>query len=211
MTDFEDRLREAMNSAVASERPPGNMAGRIRRRHQRRAARVSVAGIAVGTAAVVAIPLSRTALQGGGSNPRAVSPHPAAPALGAKPADAGERYGCGAQTSGDLGPRWRQGSTQAGPAWFINRGISPDFRFRNLDGTLKAVPLIVLVRDNSTVSVRPSAAGKRSFRFLPGFNSSNEYTLRDGSAEATFTGCSARKSHPAGPHPAARPHPRPSS
>jgi hypothetical protein len=194
MTDFEDRLRAAMTSAVADEQPPDNMVGRLRRRHQRRTARVTVAGIAVGTAAVVAVPLSRTALPAGGTRPHTVSPAPAALAHGAQPAAAGQHYGCGAQTFGALGPRWRQGSAQAGPAWFINSGISPDFRFHNSNGTLKAVPLIVLVRDNFTISVTPSGSATRSFRFLPGFSGSNEYTLHDGRSEATFTGCPARKS-----------------
>ncbi len=196
MTDFEERLRAAMESAVASEQPPGNLAERIRRRHRRHTARVAIAGIAVVVAAVVAIPPTGAALLGGGGvTPRAAAPTPDAAARAAtRPAPHGQYYGCDSQTFGDLGPQWRRGSTQAGPLWFINKGIAPDFSFYNPDGTLKEVPVIVMLRDNSTAWVEPSGAGKRYFRFLPGFNSTNQYTLRDGTAGATFVGCSDQNS-----------------
>ncbi len=85
-------------------------------------------------------------------------------------------------------------STQAGPIWFINKGIAPSFRFHNPGGTLKAVPVIVMLRDNSTARVQPSGTEKRYFRFLPGFNGTDRYTLRDGQATATFAGCSNQNS-----------------
>jgi hypothetical protein len=194
MTDFEERLRTAMESSVAGQQPPGNLAGKIRRRHRRHLARVALAGIAVPVAAVAAVPPTRAALLGGGGAARIVSPVPDAPARAARPRPHGQYYGCDSQTYGNLGPQWRKGSTQAGPIWFINKGIAPSFRFHNPDGTLKAVPLIVMLRDNSTAWVQPSGTGKQYFRFLPGFNGTDRYTLRDGKARATFAGCSEQNS-----------------
>ena len=190
MTDFEERLRAAMEGSVAGEQPPGHLIERVRRRHRWHLARVSCAGIAIAMAVVAMIPPARAALLGGGGATRAMLPAPGAPGRSARSAPRGQYYGCDSQTYGDLGQQWRRGSTPAGPMWFINKGIAPDFRFRNPDGTLKAVPLIVMIRDNSTAWVEPSGTGKRYFRFLAGFNGTNRYALRDGKAQATFAGCS---------------------
>jgi hypothetical protein len=76
--------------------------------------------------------------------------------------------------------------------WMISGGIARSFRFARSDGTFKAVPLIVLVRDNTTVWVTPQVPGGQSFRFLPGFDTTNKYTLRDGATDATFTSCPPR-------------------
>ena len=192
MTDFEARLRAAMESSVAGEQPPPGLAELVRRRHRRHTARVAVVAIAVVLAAAAAVSPARSALLGRGTTP-VMSPSSASPgASRAAAAGHGQYYGCGSQTLGALGPHWRQEATHAGPIWFINNGIAPDFRFRNLDGTLKAVPLIVMVQDNTTAWVQPQAGEGRYFRFLPGFNTTNEYALRDGQAEATFVSCSDR-------------------
>ena len=53
MADLETRLRAAMESAVASEQPPGNLVELVRRRHRRYMARAAVAGAA--SVAVVAV------------------------------------------------------------------------------------------------------------------------------------------------------------
>jgi hypothetical protein len=78
--------------------------------------------------------------------------------------------------------------------WVINKGIVPNFRFYNPDGTLKAVPLIVMLRDNSTAWVQPAGTDKRYFRFLPGFKGTDRYTLHDGKTSASFASCSDRNS-----------------
>lgn len=204
MTDFEGRLRAAMEATVDSEQPPGNLVEMIRRRHRRHTARLAVAGIAVLAAAAAAVPPAGAALLGGGAAAthaatRAASPTPGTHASRSAPvphaaSGTGQYYGCDSQTDGGLGPHWRRGSTQAGPLWFINKGIAPSFKFHNPDGSLKAVPIIVMLRDNTTARVRPSGAGTRYFRFLSGFNSTNHYTLRDGEAGATFVGCSGQNS-----------------
>lgn len=188
MTDFEDRLRAAMKSSVAAENPPVNLVAQVRRRHRRHAARLGVAWIAAAVVAVVVVPPARSALLKDGTTGTA-SRTSGAPAPSPSP---GLYYGCGAQTYGALAANWRQGSTHAGPLWTINAGISPHFNFRNPNGTLKAVPLILLLQDNTTVQVAPTAAGEPYFRFLPGFNATDQYTLRDGNAAATFTACSDR-------------------
>ena len=78
--------------------------------------------------------------------------------------------------------------------WIINRGIAPNFSFHNPDGTLKAVPIIVMLRDNSTAWVQLAGAGQGYFRFLPRFNGTDRYTLHDGKVSATFASCSDRNS-----------------
>src|SRR5215469_16582907 len=68
MTDFERRLRAAMESAVASEQPPGNLVQQIRRRHRRHTARVAVAGTAAVAAVAVLVPVG-IRVSGHGSGP----------------------------------------------------------------------------------------------------------------------------------------------
>ena len=182
MTDFENRLRAAMQSSVAAEHPPANLVAQVRRRHRRHLARLGAVGIAVVLAAALAASPARSALL------RGATIRPAAPAAVPR----GQVYGCNAQTYGALQPDWRRFAVHAGPLWIINRGIGPGFSFRNPDGTLKAVPLILLLQDDVTVSVEPTAAGQPYFRFLPGFNATDEYTLSDGLPSATFTACSAQ-------------------
>jgi hypothetical protein len=188
MTDFEDRLRAAMESSVAAEYPPGDLIARVRRRHRRHTVRLGVAWATAAVAAAVLVPPARSALLTGGTA-RAT-----APASASATTQPGQYYGCAAQTYGALLPNWRQGAAHAGPLWIINAGIAPDFSFRNPNGMLKAVPLIVMLQGDTTVSVTPDAAGAPYLRFLPGFNNTDQYTLRDGQAGATFAGCSGPSS-----------------
>jgi hypothetical protein len=185
MIDFESWLRAAMQSSVEAEEPPANLLAQVRRRHRRHLTRLAAIGIAVVAAAAVAVSPARSALV------RDMTTRPAAPAPSA-PARAGQVYDCGSQTRGALQSDWRRYAVQAGPLWIINRGIAPDFNFHNPDGTLKAVPLIVLLRDDVTVSVEPTAPGQPYIRFLSGLNATDEYTLRDGLPTATFAACSAQ-------------------
>jgi hypothetical protein len=187
MTDFEDQLRAAMNASVASRQPPPGLVDLVRRRRRRHLARVAVTSAAVVLAAAAAIPPARSALLDRGVGP-ALSPASA----GSASFGDGQSYGCGAQTLGALGPDWRQGATHAGPIWIVSNGIAPAFRFANPDGTFKAVPLIVLVRDNATVWLRPEGRAEGNLRFLARFNRTNQYTLRDGATDATFTSCPAQ-------------------
>lgn len=182
MTDFENQLRAAMESSVAAEHPPANLVARVRRRHRWHLARLGAIGIAAVIAAVLAVSPARSVLL------RGVPTRPAASAVLPR----GQVYDCDAQTDGALQPDWRSFAVQDGPLWIINRGIAPNFDFHNPDGTLKAVPLIVLVQDNATVSVEPTAPGQRYIRFLPSVGSTDEYTMSDGRPAATFTGCSAQ-------------------
>src|SRR5690348_18283529 len=57
MTDFERRLRAAMESAVADKQPPGNLVQQVRRRHRRHTARVGVAGAAAVAVVAVLVPV----------------------------------------------------------------------------------------------------------------------------------------------------------
>src|SRR5690348_15862103 len=72
MTDFERRLRAAMESAVANQQPPRNLIQQVRRRHRRRTARVGVAGAAAAAAVAVLVPVGIRAT-GHGSGP--AGPH----------------------------------------------------------------------------------------------------------------------------------------
>jgi hypothetical protein len=189
MTDFEDRLRAAMASSVAGEYPPADLVARVRRRHRRHNIRLGVAWAAAAVAVAAVIPQARSALLTGGTNPSA-RPSSAAPAA----APPGQYYGCTAQTYGALPGNWRQGAAHAGPLWIINAGIAADFSFRNPNGTLKAVPLIVMLQGQTTASVTPTAAGLPYLRFLPDFNDTDQYTLREGHPGATFAGCPAGSS-----------------
>ena len=69
MADLEGRLRAAMESAVASEQPPGNLIELVRRRHRRHVARVAVAGAASVAVVAVLIPAGTRVL--GQPRPRA--------------------------------------------------------------------------------------------------------------------------------------------
>ncbi|MGD0603588.1 MAG: hypothetical protein ABSA53_08320 [Streptosporangiaceae bacterium] len=186
MTDFEDRLRAAMASSVADEYPPGDLMARVRRRHRRHVIRLGAAWAAVAVAVAVVTPPARSALLAGGT------PKPASPARAAAPP--AQYYGCAAQTYGALAANWRQGAAHAGPLWIINAGLAPGFSFSNPDGTLKAVPLIVMLQGQSTVSVTPTAAGEPYLRFLPDLSDNGQYTLREGHPSATFAGCPAGSS-----------------
>ncbi|MGH3218131.1 MAG: hypothetical protein ACRDPY_05290 [Streptosporangiaceae bacterium] len=182
MTDFENRLRAAMQSSVAAEDPPANLVAQVRRRHRRHMVRLGVIGVAVAIAAALAVSPARSALL------TDVTTRTQAPTTTPR----GQTFGCASQTLGALQSNWRSLAVHAGPLWIINRGIGPGFDFHNPDGTLKAVPLIVLLQDNVTVSVEPTAGGQPYFRFLAGFNATDEYTMSDGLPSATFTACSAR-------------------
>jgi hypothetical protein len=190
MTEFEDRLRAAMESSVAAEHPAGDLITQVRRRHRRHVARLGAVWATAAVAVAALVPTAGSALLKGG-NSGAGSPAPASSPATTRP---GQYYGCDAQTYGSLVPDWRRKAVHAGPLWIINAGIAPGFRFRNPDGTLKAVPLIVMLQGDTTVQVTPTAVGEPYFRFLPGFNDTGRYTLRDGQAGATFTGCSAQSS-----------------
>ena len=80
MTDFESQLRAAMESAVASRQPPGNLVQQVRRRHRRHVLRVAVAGAAAVAVVAFLIPVGAGAL-GHISGPAAKHPRKAAPTL----------------------------------------------------------------------------------------------------------------------------------
>ena len=73
MADVEGRLRAAMESAVASEQPPGNLTELVRRRHRRYVMRLSVAGAASVAVVAVLIPAGSRVL-GHGPGPAPARP-----------------------------------------------------------------------------------------------------------------------------------------
>ena len=80
MTDFERRLRAAMDSAVASEQPPGNLLQQVRRRHRRHTVRAGMAGAAAVAVVGVLVPVGIKAA-GHAPGPAARHRPPAAPTV----------------------------------------------------------------------------------------------------------------------------------
>ena len=74
MADLETRLRAAMESAVASEQPPGNLVELVRRRHRRHVRRATVAGAASVAVVAVLIPAG-TRVLGHGFGPGPAGGH----------------------------------------------------------------------------------------------------------------------------------------
>jgi hypothetical protein len=189
MSDFERRLRDAMTSTVSHEQPPGDLVGLVHRRHRRHVMRLAVLGVTVAVAVTAGVPAAGALLRGNASTRTSASPGPTPTA-----ASDSTTYDCGSQTYGALGPHWRQRGVKAGPLWIINDGIAPNFDFHNPDGTLKAVPIIVMMRDNTTAVVQASVGGPAHFRFLRQFNSTDHYTLANGAPVAKFVSCSDQAS-----------------
>ena len=80
MTDFERRLRAAMESAVANQQPPGNLVQQVRRRHRRHTARVAMAGAAAVAVVGVLVPVGIGAV-GHAPGPAGRHRPPTAPAV----------------------------------------------------------------------------------------------------------------------------------
>src|SRR5215472_14141055 len=80
MTDFERRLRAAMESAVAGEQPPRNLIQQVRRRHRWHTARIGAAGAAAVAVVAVLVPVGIRAV-GHAPGPAARHRRPAAPVV----------------------------------------------------------------------------------------------------------------------------------
>ena len=95
-------------------------------------------------------------------------------------------------TAADIAGYQRQ-SVRAGPVWFVGareKGNWPVSR-RTGRNLLGAVGANVAVQAGATAVVRVEPAARSRFRFLYGFNNTNQYSLRAGKPGMTLAACSA--------------------
>ena len=201
MTDFEQRLREAM-AAAAGPAPIGLLAG-IRRRHRWHVLRLTAAGTTMATCVAVAIPLAVHGLGAGHGTPRGVATLPAVtgPVGGVQPIPSAGPHtalrDCMNSNGGQMSSNWKSQSVQAGPVWFMFARPPASGAHKLHSGKVIASALAIAVSNGHTaiVTAAPSAAGR--FRFVAHFNDSNQpYTLAEGSRALKLVGCPATKIAP---------------
>jgi hypothetical protein len=191
MDDLEAWLRATMQAA--GQRPSPNLLQGIwqrRRAHLRRTGAGSAAAI---VAIAIAVPSVLHARAGGRAQPtRPAASAPATPSA----APGSELLKCGTYSDrgisgGQLDPRWRSASVQAGPVWFVFARTGAwrssqrlaDGRYRDVAG------LVVAVRNGVTVELTTPATDWSRFRFLARATPSGSYTLRAGFRGLTLVGC----------------------
>jgi hypothetical protein len=191
MSDLERRLRAAM--LAASEQAPPALMQKIRRRHRRHVRRVGSASVAaVAAVAIIASPVLhalRAGPQPGG---------PAATATGLPRLSPAAAPGTGLRTcrssdGGSLSANWQAASVRAGPVWFIWAGSKlgwPSSR-RLAGGKLSVVPVLIAVRNGSTVVLTGAPPASGHLEFLPYFDKARPPLRRDQAAGVTFVGCPA--------------------
>jgi hypothetical protein len=193
MSDFERRLRAAMNAA--SEQPSANLMQEIRRRHRRHVRRVSFAYLAAVVAIAIAAPPVAHALQAGHpSGARSVGPASVGPAPGSSMPAAAPADGC-QPSVGALAPDWRDSSLQVGPVWFaydrvqgyVHLGSSPGDH--QGAGQLEVGVMIVEVDYGSRAVLTVDQGAWSYFRFLNGFDDSGPSTLSAGFRSLTLVSC----------------------
>jgi hypothetical protein len=212
MTDLERRLRAALASAAGP--PPSGLMDGIRRRHRRYLRRLR-AGCATAAAAVLVAGTlaAHSALTGpagsgqAGSGPAGSGPTssdhggPGAVVVSpSQPAAPGTVLrDCQSSNFGTLGANWKSQSVHVGPVWFIYGRLAdthPGSR-QLAGGKLPASAMIIAVGNGRTAVVTVAPRTADAFRFLPGFNNSNVYTLHEGAPGLTLSGC---PKGPAGTH-----------
>jgi len=98
---------------------------------------------------------------------------------------------CDDANNGELSKYWRAQSVRAGPVWFIyasSRGGWPVSR-RLARGRLAGQGAVIAIRAGQRAVVRVAGPARTRFRFLPGFNNSDVYTLHSGLPGLTLGGC----------------------
>jgi hypothetical protein len=167
MSDFERRLRAALQGATEPA-PPGLLAA-VMRRHRRHRLRVGAGVLAVAAAVALAVPPVSAALRGTG---RSTGPAPAAsPSRTSRPAAAPRTVlaGCGSANSGAIGSHWRAGATHAaGPLWFIDGGHSPGPQRAGSIRLYVAIAVLEGLKPGTAVLLRVAPGWQRDLRFLYG-------------------------------------------
>lgn len=195
MSEFEQRLRAAMDAAFADEQPPGDLAETIRRRHRRHRIRAA-AGAA---AAVVIIAMGALAVRAGAhDSSRPGASGPGGPAAGTAPAmtpPARSRNvvdSCPAAIWSRLPAGWQRQSLRAGPLWLV--GLRQPGTAAVKEGNTRIGGLLVLVRNGVTAWVTVVGPADGYFRLLFGPNDfarglDGPYNISDGETGVTFAGC----------------------
>jgi len=192
MDELERWLRATMQSATQD--PPVNLLAGVWRRRRSHLRRVGVSCVAVMAAVAVAVPSVLHAVRPGGSarargEAAATTARPTA-APGTVLLRCGS-YSDQAITGGELYSRWQADSIHAGPVWFVDArtGVWASSR-RMAGGKLAAVaPIILAVRNGSTVEITTAAPQRSRFRFLEHSAVSGQYTPRDGVGGLTLVAC----------------------
>ena len=186
MDDLERWLRATMQAATQD--PPRNLLAGVWRRRRMHLRRVGAGGAAAVAVIAIAVPSVLQSTASGRTGGTAVSP------AGPRAAPGSELLKCGMYSDhgisgGELSPRWKATSIQAGPVWFP---YARDGRWRSSQrlpsGKLRPVPGVILaVRNGTTAEITTPQPGR--FRFLTRQTAHSIYMLRDGVAALTLVGC----------------------
>ncbi len=98
---------------------------------------------------------------------------------------------CQDANNGQLSGHWRATSVRAGPVWFMF-GRTPGVwaaSHRLAYDQLSGQAGVIAIRAGQRAVVRVTGPARARFHFLPGFNTSDVYTLRGGLPGLTLGGC----------------------
>ena len=181
--------------AASAEPPPAGLIDAIRRRHRRHvrrviaacAAAVAVAGTAGGLVVIQGTP--GAADTDPGAFAPAVSPSKE-PASTPTAAPGTVLRDCQSNNNGTLGSGWKAHSVHAGPVWFLYaRSAGAGASQRLTAGKVTTSAMTIAISNGRTAVVTVALPARERFGFLDGFNSTGNYTLRDGSPSLTLAGC----------------------
>ena len=98
---------------------------------------------------------------------------------------------CQDANNGQISRHWRTQSLHAGPVWFVYAKVPGVWSgSRPLPhGRLGGQAGVIAIRAGQRAVVRVTGPARARFRFLPGFDSSDVYTLRGGLPGLTLGGC----------------------
>jgi hypothetical protein len=98
---------------------------------------------------------------------------------------------CRDANNGQISRHWRAQSLHAGPVWFVYAKVAGVWSgSRPLPhGRLGGQAGVIAIRAGQRAVVRVTGPARARFRFLPGFDSSDVYTLRGGLPGLTLGGC----------------------
>jgi hypothetical protein len=97
---------------------------------------------------------------------------------------------CRSSDGGSLSSNWQAASVHAGQVWFVFAGLKdgwPSSR-RLADGRLGVVPVLVAVRQGTTVVLTGAPSARGHLEFLPYFDKVRQLR-RNKAAGVTFVGC----------------------
>lgn len=98
---------------------------------------------------------------------------------------------CADANNGELSKHWQAQSVHAGPVWFIfaRSPAAWPASHRLPAGRLDGQAGIIAIQAGRRAVVRVTGPARARFRFLPGFNNTDIYTLHNGQPGLTLGGC----------------------